>query len=145
MNNEEKAAAALARKAHAGQTDKAGAPYDRHLARVAARVAPEHRAAAWLHDIVEDTTATGADLAAAGFARETVATVETLTREPGERYADYVERVAASGDPAAIAIKRADVDDHLEHNAKAIPASLRRRYERARGRLSGTAGATTSR
>ena len=145
MSNEEEAAAALARRAHADQTDKAGAPYVEHLGRVAARVDPRHRAAAWLHDVIEDTPATAGSLAEAGFAAETIETVETLTRRAGERYADYIERVADSGNRAAIAIKRADLDDHLEQNPHAIGASLRQRYERARRRLAAAVDPSTSR
>ena len=51
----------LARAAHAGQVDKAGAPYAAHPARVAAAVAgdPLAEATAWLHDVVEDTSSPG--------------------------------------------------------------------------------------
>lgn len=50
---------ALARAAHAAQTDKAGRPYTEHLAAVAEGVrarggTDEQIAAAWLHDAVED-------------------------------------------------------------------------------------------
>lgn len=50
--------------AHRGQVDKAGQPYITHPARVAARVAGDENAvaAAWLHDVVEDTGLTLADL-----------------------------------------------------------------------------------
>ena len=50
---------AIAREAHAGQTDKAGRPYAEHIAAVAEGVrarggSEEQIAAAWLHDAVED-------------------------------------------------------------------------------------------
>ena len=47
----------IATQAHEGTTDKAGAPYITHPARVARRVAShgdEFEAAAWLHDVLED-------------------------------------------------------------------------------------------
>lgn len=66
------AAAALARDAHQGQTRKYnGTPYVRHPARVAARVAlmpgstEEMVAAAFLHDVVEDTTVRPSEIAQA--------------------------------------------------------------------------------
>lgn len=59
-----KLAEQIAAAAHDGQVDKAGQPYIAHPARVAARVAGDERAvaAAWLHDVVEDTDVTLADL-----------------------------------------------------------------------------------
>jgi hypothetical protein len=51
--------------AHEGQTDKAGRPYIEHPRRVARRLdTPEALAAAFLHDVLEDTEHTAADLAA---------------------------------------------------------------------------------
>ena len=58
------AAEALARAAHAGQEDKAGQPYILHPQRVAARLSsPETQVVAWLHDTVEDTDVTLAQIA----------------------------------------------------------------------------------
>lgn len=68
----------LARIAHAGQVDKQGLPYIEHVARVAASVVTDvcatvpdtgstAVAAAWLHDVLEDTPTTAADLLAAGI------------------------------------------------------------------------------
>lgn len=126
----------LARKAHAGQTDKAGRPYAEHLARVAGRMNDDgHRAVAWLHDILEDTDATPGDLARAGIDHGIVADVEALTRDRHERYAGYIERLRSGGSPRAISVKLADLADHLEHHPEAIDASLRRRYRHARKRL----------
>lgn len=46
----------LANQAHAGQQGKAGQPYIEHVARVAAAINDDDtaKAAAWLHDVVED-------------------------------------------------------------------------------------------
>lgn len=53
----------LASEAHAGQVDKGGAPYIEHPMRVALRCDTElRRCAALLHDVLEDTDATEADL-----------------------------------------------------------------------------------
>ncbi len=52
-------AKAFALKAHIGQVDKAGLPYEEHLSRVASRVVlKEEKVVAWLHDTVEDTKTT---------------------------------------------------------------------------------------
>ena len=53
-------AIAIAAEAHAGATDKAGAPYILHPLRVMLKVnSPEERIVAVLHDVVEDCAAKG--------------------------------------------------------------------------------------
>ena len=122
----------IAAKAHDGQKDTAGRPYIEHVARIADRAANPHQATiAWLHDVVEDTSTTLEDLRKAGFDAGTLAGVDLLTRRPGERYQDYIRRIAEAGDPDAGAVKLADLHDHLEQHPEAISASLRRRYEEA--------------
>ena len=112
-----------------------------HSRRVAARLgAEEGRAVALLHDALEDTTATAADLAPVVGAR-VVRAVEELTRSEAEPYAEYVERVAASGDRLALAVKLADLADHFAL-ADTLRPSLRRRYERARDVLTRAAART---
>ena len=105
----------IARIAHAGQVDKAGAPYAEHPARVAAAVGgdPLAQAAAWLHDVVEDTSTSLDDLQAAGFPESVIAAIDALTRRPGEASDAYYARVAA--DPLALRVKRADIGDNSGH------------------------------
>ncbi|OLR95377.1 HD domain-containing protein [Actinokineospora bangkokensis] len=101
----------IAREAHAGQVDKSGRPYIGHPLRVMAAVDGEHRKmAAVLHDVVEDTPVTPADLLAAGCPPPVVAAVEAVSKRPGEAQADYLARVRA--DPIALAVKRADIADN---------------------------------
>lgn len=107
---------ALAREAHAGQTDKAGRPYAEHLAAVARGVrerggSEEQIAAAWLHDAVEDDRLTAGWLAAAALPPETKDMVLALTKRPGEDLAAYTARILAV--PGARLVKEAD----LAHNA----------------------------
>ncbi|MFJ8647212.1 HD domain-containing protein [Streptomyces sp. NPDC093546] len=107
---------ALAREAHAGQTDKAGRPYAEHLRAVAdgvrARGGDEAQtAAAWLHDAVEDDKLSEEWLAAAALPREVKDMVLALTKRPGEDLAAYAARVLAV--PGARLVKEAD----LAHNA----------------------------
>src|SRR4051794_12848438 len=80
---------ALARRAHEGQTDKAGRPYAEHLAAVAAGVrerggSDEQIAAAWLHDAVEDAALSEEWLAGAALTGATKAMVRAVTKRPGE-------------------------------------------------------------
>lgn len=139
-----RAAAALARAAHAGQIDKAGRPYfDAHVLDVHRRVAaagygPAHQAAALLHDVVEDTAVDLTALAEAGMPPEVVTAVAAVTRRPGERYLDMVARAAA--DPIGRVVKAADNLSNCDPARVALlretdPAradSLASRYARAR-------------
>ncbi|MFI2237541.1 HD domain-containing protein [Streptomyces chrestomyceticus] len=134
---------ALARRAHAGQTDKAGRPYAEHLAAVAGGVrarggSDEQIAAAWLHDAVEDGALTPAWLAGAALTEHTKAMVRAVTKRPGEPVEAYTARILAT--PGARLIKEAD----LAHNADparlaVLDAATRERltvkYRRVRGLL----------
>ena len=103
----------LAAHAHRGQVDKSGRAYILHPLRVMLAVTTEaERMAAVLHDVVEDTDLTLADIAAAGFAPDVVAAVDALTHRPDESYEDYVERAAAN--PIARAVKVADLRDNMD-------------------------------
>src|SRR5699024_12815820 len=64
-------------------------------------------AAAWLHDVLEDTTVTEAQLRES-FPDEVVDAVAAVTKHPGESLETYFERVRAV--PAAILVKKADLD-----------------------------------
>ena len=116
------AAEALARKAHAGQTDKAGRPYILHPERVAGRLpTPETQVVGWLHDTVEDTGVTLKDIAAR-FGPDTAAAVESVTHWPGESDADYMRRVKAN--PVGRLVKISDLIDNS--NLARLPAITRR-------------------
>ena len=56
-----------------------------------------------LHDVLEDTPWTEADLRREGFAEEILAALDCLTRWPGETYEDFILRVA--GNPLARKVK----------------------------------------
>lgn len=80
----------IASAAHAEQVDKELLPYILHPLRVMMHVAgiPE-KIAAVLHDVVEDTSVTHADLEAEGFSAEVLDAVHRLTRTKDIRYVDY--------------------------------------------------------
>lgn len=99
-------------RAHAGQTDKAGAPYITHPLRVMARFQdPILQAAALLHDAVEDSEITVSELRSLGFPEKVVGLVDLLTRRDGESYMSFVSRLAA--DFSALKIKKADLEDNM--------------------------------
>lgn len=130
----------IATDAHRGQTDKAGAPYIGHPARVAAHAAAaggDERvvAAAWLHDVVEDTAVTPDDLRAAGIPEDVVAAVVAVSKVAGEATEDYFARINA--DPIAVAVKTADLADNTDPARLAVlddatRQRLQAKYGRAR-------------
>lgn len=127
---------ALATRIHAGQMDKVGEEYIGHPLRVMAAVAHTAgpagvdayaaQAAAILHDVVEDSETTLADLAAAGYPPDVVTAVDALSHRPGESTRDYLARVAA--DPLAVVVKRADIQDNSDPGRLArLPADQAQR------------------
>jgi len=135
-------AIAIAAEAHAGQVDKAGAPYILHPLRVMLRVQTEaERMAAVLHDVVEDTPWTLEALAAEGFAPEVLAAVDALTRRVGESYEVFVARAGA--DAVGRAVKLADLAENMDLTRLAAPTARDHerleRYRRAVAQLTGDA------
>ena len=123
------------------KTDLGGRPYAEHCKRVAAAlpifVPNDERHAALLQDVIEDTDLIAAGVRELGYSKRTVELVEALTRRDGETYADYIDRIAQSGDAGLIRIKLADVEDNLDP-ARPLPPlneSLRERYLKARAVL----------
>jgi hypothetical protein len=124
------AAEQLARTAHRGQVDKAGADYIEHPRRVAHRVrafGSDAQAVAWLHDVVEDCGVTTSDLREAGFPAVIVEAVDALTKRPGEDHAAAVRR--ACENRIAKLVKAADVADNSD------PLRLALLDEESAGRL----------
>lgn len=124
----------IARVAHYGQIDKNGEDYIDHPRAVAAAVADEYKAAAWLHDVLEDSVwLDEARLYAAGISAQTVSAVLCLTRDLGESYEDFIDRIATSGNHCAITVKLAD----LRHNQRPSAPDPKRetRYRAAEERL----------
>lgn len=119
----------IAAAAHAGQRDKAGLPYILHPLRVMLRLAGLHQQmAAVLHDVVEDTPVTLAQLEQEGFPGEVVAAVAALTKAPGETRLQAAARAAV--DPIARAVKLADNAENMDLSR--IPEPTAKDYERHR-------------
>jgi (p)ppGpp synthase/HD superfamily hydrolase len=132
----------IARTAHAGQIEKlTGDDYIRHVERVVALVdSNAAKVVAWLHDVIEDTTVTAADLRAAGIPETLVADVVALTRvkphiyagSKGDAYREYLTTLIAHDSAVATAVKIADLTDHLRPmETLVLPSGMRKRYEKA--------------
>lgn len=106
-------AIALAATAHAGQIDKAGAPYILHVLRVMLRLqSNDARIAAALHDTVEDCGFTLDQLRAEGFPDSAVEAVDAVTRREPESYEEFILRAKAH--PIGRLVKLADLEDNSD-------------------------------
>lgn len=100
----------LAYDAHFGQFRRDGiTPYINHPKAVADRVKGDDisEAVAWLHDVLEDTDYTVADLRAKLVPDNVIAAVELMTHPHGEPYEDYLKRIKTN--PLATKVKIADM------------------------------------
>lgn len=103
----------IARKAHNGQTDKAGKPYILHPIRVAQRCNTDtERIVALLHDVIEDTEITPNNLYSAGFSKTIVDAVLSVTRREYESYFKFIERCSLN--PIGRIVKIHDLEDNMD-------------------------------
>ena len=106
-------AIALASEHHREGTDKGGAPYILHPIRVMlAMTTDDARRVAVLHDLVEDTHVTPDDLRKRGYPEPEIEALQALTKQKGESYDAFIERVRAN--PLAAIVKRADLVDNMD-------------------------------
>ncbi len=107
-----KKAMKLAYEAHQGQTDKNGMPYIFHPIHLAEQMEDENTTVcALLHDVVEDTSYTLADLQGMGFSPDIIDALALLTHDKSVPYMDYVRKIKMNR--IASAVKLAD----LRHNS----------------------------
>lgn len=131
----------LASNAHAGQVDKIGVPYIKHVRTVAAGLrpfGPDLQMAGLLHDVIEDTHWTGEQLRAAGVPNRVVGIVEDVTNIPGVPYEEKIRRIVSSRE--ATLVKIADnAHNSRPDRAAQLPPEKRERlaakYRAARGIL----------
>jgi len=114
----ERLAWARAQDAHENQRRKGGEPYVQHPRRVAEMVRPHVSiaavAAAWLHDVLEDT-----ELNVDDFPLRVRQLVDLLTKRKGESKAEMLHRIGESRDIEGQLIKLADRYDNLQ-DAKGV-------------------------
>lgn len=105
-------AVAFATEAHQGQRRYDGSDYITHPLRVAASVQGEAaKVVAVLHDVLEDTPTTAADLRAAGIPEPCIEALRLLCHDEAVPYLDYVR--GTMGNPLARAVKCADLWDNF--------------------------------
>ena len=134
--------------AHAGQRCKVGRPAILHPLRVMDAVrdcGEDAMAAAVLHDVIEDTEVVLDDLRSIGMPYAVIRAVDLCTRLPDgaqdrPTYRDFILRIRESGDPIAIAVKFADINDNLGrlHEQPPDAQGIARRYHAALAVLAGS-------
>jgi uncharacterized short protein YbdD (DUF466 family) len=104
----------IATEAHKGQYDKAGNDYIGHPLRVMDMGrTEEEKIVGVLHDVVEDTEWTFAQLAAEGFSQEVIDALQCVTKlSENENYDDFIERVKKNH--LATAVKINDLSDNMD-------------------------------
>lgn len=127
-----KKALKLCFEAHKNQVDKSGLPYVFHPFHLAEQMTDEATTiTALLHDVVEDTDYTIADLERMGFSADVLEALELLTHQDDTPYMEYVAKIKDNS--IAKAVKLAD----LEHNSdlsrlEAVDEKALRRREKYR-------------
>ena len=97
---------------HVNQIDKSGLPYVFHPFHLAEQMDDEDSVCvALLHDVVEDTDMTFADLEREGFNQNIIDALKLLTHDLEVPYMDYVSKIKQN--PLARKVKLAD----LKHNS----------------------------
>lgn len=104
----------IAEIAHEGQTYGVEPYLERHVLDVLARVQwetndPDAHVVAVLHDCVEDSSLTVADMA--WFGVRVQRAVDAITRRENESRLDYLDRVKA--DDLALLVKRCDLESNI--------------------------------
>lgn len=97
-----------------GKFDKGGTPYIMHCLAVMHKLRSqdeELQCIALGHDLVEDTDVTYLELDDMGFSARVIAGIRAMTKQKGESYNEYKDKVKAN--PDAVKVKMCD----LQHNS----------------------------
>lgn len=107
------AALKLAERVHERQLDKGNMPYIMHPIRVSERCkSPEAKIAALLHDTLEDSELTTANITRSGISDEIASIVYLLTRQKHDTYEKYIKNL--SSNKIAVEVKIADLEDNMD-------------------------------
>ena len=146
LSPHESSARRIAEAAHTGQVDRAGNSYFGHIERVAQAVkaaggSETQVVAAYLHDVIEDTNTTSAELLDAGVSTAALTLTELLTRQDEVSYEDFLQQIRSS--PDALLIKQCDMADNMDPTRTTLlddetRERLRLKYEKALAFLNAT-------
>ncbi|WP_265456003.1 GTP pyrophosphokinase [Enterococcus sp. HY326] len=103
----------IAKEAYHNQVDNQGYPYFIHTKAVATLCSkPNEKAVAYLHDVLEYTSLTIADLKAAAIPQKVIDAVVVLTRKEEETLFEYLDRIKKNN--LAMIITLASIDLRIE-------------------------------
>ena len=107
----------IAFEAHQGQSSINGEPYILHPLRLLIKAkSNEERIIAILHDVIEKTNISLADLKNKGFDQNIISSIDSLSRKRGESYVDYIGRLMQNR--ISVKIKLLDLDDNIKMHSE---------------------------
>jgi len=124
----------IACDAHQGQSSINGEPYILHPLRLLIKAkSNEEKIIAVLHDVIEKSNISLADLKNKGFDQNIISSIESLSRRRGESYVDYIARLMKNN--ISVKIKLLDLADnikiHSENNDNGIYDAKINQYKNA--------------
>ena len=113
----------IACEAHQGQSSINGEPYILHPLRLLIKAkSNEEKIIAALHDVIEKSNISLADLKNKGFDQNIISSIDSLSRRRSESYIEYIERLMQN--KISVKIKLLDLADnikiHSENNYNGI-------------------------
>ena len=107
----------IACEAHQGQFSINGEPYILHPLRLLIKAkSNEERIIAILHDVIEKTNISLADLKNKGFDQNIISSIDSLSRRGGESYVDYIGRLMQNR--ISVKIKLLDLADNIKMHSE---------------------------
>ena len=124
----------IACEAHQGQSSINGEPYILHPLRLLIKAkSNEERIIAILHDVIEKSNISLADLKNKGFDQNIISSIDSLSRRRNESYIEYIKRLMQN--KISVKIKLLDLADnikiHSENNDNGIYDSKIIQYKNA--------------
>ena len=124
----------IACEAHQGQSSINGEPYILHPLRLLIKAkSNDERIIAVLHDVIEKTNISLADLKNKGFDQNIISSIDSLSRRKSESYIDYIGRLMQNR--ISVKIKLLDLADnikmHRENNEDGIYDTKINQYKNA--------------
>lgn len=100
---------------HQGEVRKNGEDYILHPLRVMlTQKTLVGKILAVLHDVLENSNLTLADMRERGYGPEIINGLDLLTHRKEHTYKEYIQRIADSLDPFVISVKIADLRDNMD-------------------------------